>query len=141
MLVKENAKKKTTKKKKQKKTIGQMFCAECPLVKKTLLEWFNRKFKSQNFQINPFAKIKYERSSPIDWRNDKCVIRKSPLKVGPTNYETSGDKMTFGDFRIRYEHEFLRNIYTKKKLIILYVLKICKVIIKLFKNIFTSQSA
>ena len=35
-LAKENA----------KKTMGQMFCVECALVKKTLLEWFNRKFKS-----------------------------------------------------------------------------------------------
>ena len=25
--------------------MGQMFCVECALVKKTLLEWFNRKFK------------------------------------------------------------------------------------------------
>ena len=104
------------KKKKKKKTIRQMFCVECQLVKKTLLERFNRKFKSQNLQINPFAKIKYERSSPIDWRNDKCVIRKSPLKAGPTNYETPDDKMTFGDFIIRYEHKFLRNIYTKEQI-------------------------
>ena len=56
MLVKENA----------KKSMGQMFCVECALVEKTLLDWFNRKFKSQNLEINSFAKIKYERSSPID---------------------------------------------------------------------------
>lgn len=32
-------------KKKCKKRMGQMFCVECALVKKALLEWFNRKFK------------------------------------------------------------------------------------------------
>ena len=32
--------------KKKKQTMGQMFCVECALVKKTLLEWFNKKFKS-----------------------------------------------------------------------------------------------
>ena len=106
MLVKENA----------KKPMGQMFCVECALVEKTLLDWFNRKFKSQNLQINSFAKIKYERSSPIDWRNDKCVICKFPLKVEPTNYEAPNDEMTFGDFIIRYKHKFLRFIYTKEKI-------------------------
>ena len=34
-------------KRKFKKTMWQMFCVECALLKKTLLEWFNRKFKSQ----------------------------------------------------------------------------------------------
>ena len=53
-------------KRKCKKTMGQMFCVECALVKKTLLEWFNRKFKSQYLQISPFDKFRYERNFPID---------------------------------------------------------------------------
>ena len=35
-----------------------------------------------------------------------------PLKVDPTNFKTPGDQMTYGNFVIRYEHKFLRNIYT-----------------------------
>ena len=34
------------------------------------------------------------------------------MKLKPTNFETPDDKMAFGDFLIRYEHKFLRNIYT-----------------------------
>ena len=69
------------------KTLGQIFCVECAVVKKTLLAWFNRKFKSQYLQISTF-----------------------PLKVEPTNYQTPENEMTFGEFIIRYEHKFLRNI-------------------------------
>ena len=35
------------------------------------------------------------------------------LKGEPTNYQTPDDEMTLDDFIIRYEHKFLRNIYTK----------------------------
>ena len=93
-----------------------MFCVECALVKQTLLEWFNSKFKSQYLQISLFNKFRYERNFPIDWQNDKCVICKFPLKVEPTNYQTPDDEMTFGDFIICYEHTFLRNIYTKEQI-------------------------
>ena len=93
-----------------------MFCVECALVKQTLLEWFNSKFKSQYLQISLFNKFRYERNFPIDWQNDKCVICKFPLKVEPTNYQTPDDEMTFGDFIIRYEHKFLRNIYMKEQI-------------------------
>ena len=97
-------------KRKCKKTMGQMLCVECGLVKKTLLEWFNRKFESQYLKISPFDEFRYERNFPIDWQNDKCVICKFPLKVEPTNYQTPDDEMTFGNFIIRYEHKFLRNV-------------------------------
>ena len=93
-----------------------MFCVECTLVKKTLLEQFNRKFKSQYLQISPFDKFRYERNFPIDWQSDKCVICKFLLKVEPTNYQTPDDDMAFCDFIIRYEHKFLRNIYTKEQI-------------------------
>ena len=39
-----------------------------------------------------------------------------PLKVEPRNFKTPDDEMSFGDFVIRYEHKFLRNIYTKEPL-------------------------
>ena len=77
---------KVSKRKCKKKTMEQMFCIECALVKKTLLEWLNRKFKSQYLQISPFDKFRCERNFLIDWQNDKCVIWKFPLKIEPTNY-------------------------------------------------------
>ena len=96
--------------------MGQMFWGECALVKKTLLEWFNRKFKPQYLYISPFDTFRYERNFPIDWQNYKCVIFKFPLNVEPTNYQTPDDEMTFGDFIIRCEHKVLRNIYTKEQI-------------------------
>ena len=71
-----------------KNSIGQMFSIQIVLVKKTLLKWFNQKFKQQFDKIDPFQKIKYERQHSIDWENYKCVICRFPLKLEPTNYKT-----------------------------------------------------
>ena len=35
-----------------------------------------------------------------------------PLKIETTSFETSDDEMTYGDFVIRFQHKFIRNIYT-----------------------------
>ena len=35
-----------------------------------------------------------------------------PLKIEPTSFQTLEDEMTYGDFVIRFEHKFIRNIYT-----------------------------
>ena len=94
-----------------KNSIGQMFSTESALVKKTLLKWFNQKFKQQFDKIDPFQKIRYERQHSLDWKNYKCVICKFPLKLEPTNYKTTDDQISFGDFVIRFEHN-KRNIYT-----------------------------
>ena len=47
---------------------------------------------------------------------DKCSLSKFPLKVDSTNHNTSNNQMTYGDFYIRYEHTFLRNIYIVEQL-------------------------
>ena len=99
-----------------KNSIGQMFSIESALVKKTLLKWFNQKFKRQFNKINPIKKLRYESKNPINWKEDKCVICKFPIKLEPTNFETPDDEMSFGDFVIRYEHKFLRNIYTEEQI-------------------------
>ena len=49
-------------------------------------------------------------------KKNKFVICKFPLKIQPTNFKTADDEMSFGDFVIHYEHKFLRNIYTEKKI-------------------------
>ena len=38
------------------------------------------------------------------------------LKVEPTNFKTPDDEMSYGDFVIRYEPKFLRNIYTYEQI-------------------------
>ena len=99
-----------------KNSIGQMFSIESALVKKTLLKWFNQKFKRQFDKINPIKKLRYESENLINWKKDKCVICKFPIKLEPTNFQTPDDEMSFGDFVIRYELKFLRNIYTEKQI-------------------------
>ena len=99
-------------KRKCKNTMGQMICIETALLKKTLLAWFKKKIKSQNLEIHAFTKMQYERNNPVNWKNDKCVICNMSLKIEPTNFETPDDEITYGDFVIRFEHMFLRNIYT-----------------------------
>ena len=99
-------------KRKCKNTMGQMICTETALLKKTLLAWFNKKIKSQNLEIDAFTKMQYERNNAVNWKNDKCVICNMSLKTEHTNFETPDDEMTYGDFVIRFEHMFIRNIYT-----------------------------
>ena len=98
-------------------SIGQMFSIESALVKKTLLRWFNQKFKQQFDKINPIQKLRYESTNPKKIKKkDKCAICKFPMKLEPTNFKTPDDEMSFGDFVIRYEHNFLRNIYTDEQI-------------------------
>ena len=58
----------------------------------------------------------YEQKSPINWKKDKCVICKMPLKIEPTSFETPDDEMLYGDFVIRFQHKFIRNIYTYEQI-------------------------
>ena len=39
-----------------------------------------------------------------------------PLRVEPTSSETSEDEVTFGDFIVRFEHKFIKNIYTYEQI-------------------------
>ena len=99
-----------------KNTMGQMLCIECTLVKKTLLDWFNKKYRTQFLEISSFVKMQYESNNPVNSRNGKCVICKMPLRVEPTNFNTSDDEMTYGDFVIHFEHKFIINIYINDQL-------------------------
>ena len=101
-------------KRKYKNSVGQMLSIESAMVKKTLLEWFNIKIRRRFEKVNPVDKSRFERLHPIYWKKDKCVICKFPMKMEPTNYLTPDNEKTYGDFVIRYEHKFLRNIYTEK---------------------------
>ena len=43
-----------------KNSLGQMFSVESALVKKTLLKWFNAKFKRTFTVIDPITKMRFE---------------------------------------------------------------------------------
>ena len=57
-------------KRKCKNTMGQIFCLKCALVKKTLLDLFNKKYRTQYLEVNAFVKMQYERNNPVNWKND-----------------------------------------------------------------------
>ena len=103
-------------KRKCKNMMGQMFCIKTALVKKTLLAWFNKKYKSQFVELSSFSKMMYEKKNLINWRSDKCVICNMLLRVEPTSYLTIDEEMAYGNFIIRYEHKFIRNIYTLEQI-------------------------
>ena len=100
-----------------KNSLGQMFSVESALVKKTLLKWFNAKFKRTFSCIKPITKLRFESENKINWQTDKCVLCKFPIKLQPTNSQTPSSAMTYGDFIIRFEHTFLRNIYSEEQLL------------------------
>ena len=102
--------------KKCKNAIAQMFSIELCLVKQAILSWFNKKIKSQHLKIDLCKKSKFEKDHPINWESDKCHICNFPLKIDPIGPDVPNNKMSYGDFFIRYEHKFLRNIYSKEQL-------------------------
>ena len=102
--------------KKGKNAIAQMFSIELCLVKKTIWTWFNQKIKSQHLEIDLLTKNKYEKDHPMNWESDKCRICNFPLKIDPIGPDVLNKEMSYGDFFIRYEHKFLRNIYSKEQL-------------------------
>ena len=81
-----------------------------------MLDWFNKKYRTQYLEINAFAKMQYERNNPVNWRDDKCLLYKMPLRAEPTNFKTPDDEITYGDFLFRFEYKFKRNIYTSEQI-------------------------
>ena len=98
------------------------------------MRWFNQKFKRKFNKINPNQKLRYESKNPINWEKDKCVICKFPIKLEPTNFKTPDDEMSFGDFVIYYEHNFLRNIYTDEQIKDFYHLEDLESYYKIFEE-------
>ena len=80
------------------------------------MDWFNKKIKSQHLELDLLMKNKYEKKNPINWQEDKCVICKMLLKIEAANRNTPNLKMPYSDFFIRFEHKFLRNIYSDEEI-------------------------
>ena len=102
--------------KNKKNVIAQMFVVKLKFASDCLLRWFNKKFCSQNLEIDLNLKIKYETSNPINWMEDRCVICRFSLQINAKGPNVLASEMSYADFYIRYEHKFLRNIYTKEEL-------------------------
>ena len=98
--------------KSNKLAISEMFCTEIKFATSCLLKWFYAKYK--NFELNKENKQMFEKENPIDWDNGHCVICTFPLSNNPTAHDN--DRMTYGDFIIKKEHMFLRNIFDEEKL-------------------------
>ena len=94
-----------------------MFSVESSFIKKTILSWFNKKIKSQNLEIDLSVKNIYEKNDLINWSTDKCSICNFPLKIDPIGQDIPNNKMSYGDFFIRYEYTFLKNIYSNDELL------------------------
>ena len=106
---------KTTAKKTYKNSLGEMFSVEVALIKKTLLKWFNLKFKKGFSAVNPIEKMKFEMDHKVDMQKSKCCICKFPLRLNITEFDNNTE-ITYGDFIVRYEYKFLRNILKEEDL-------------------------
>ena len=93
-----------------------MFSIKTVFVKKTLLQWFDTKTKSQNLEIDLKIKNQFERENPINWQTDKCVGCKCLFKIDPFGPHVSNHSMSYCDIFIKYKHKFLRNIYSNKEI-------------------------
>ena len=76
---------------------------------KLFTKWFNRKFKIKNMEIDHKKII-------IDWKKTKCVICNFPLIINAKGSNFPAYEMSYTDFYMRYEHKFLRNIFSKEEL-------------------------
>ena len=93
-----------------------MFSTELKFASDCLIKWFNLKFQKQNLELSNEKRRDYETENLIDWENDNCKICNFPLHVNPTTFDVEKEKMSYGDFIIKKEHKFLRNIFSKKEL-------------------------
>ena len=92
--------------------ISEMFCTEIKFATNCLLKWYQNKYK--NFELSIESKNEFEKENPIDWENGECVLCRFPLEANPTTPQN--EKMSYGDFIIKKEHMFLRNIFSKEEL-------------------------
>ena len=93
--------------------ISEMFFTEIKFATDCVLKWFYDKYK--NHELNIETKNRFEKENPIDWENGECVLCRFPLEANPTNPQN--EKMSYGDFIIKKEHMFLRNIFRKEELL------------------------
>ena len=100
-----------------KNALGVMFGIELAFVKKTLLAWFNKKVSAPFKRLDQDIIKKYEQENPFCWSQERdCVICKMPLRPIFSSPEHPDSKMYYGNYIVRYEYKFLRNIYSQEQL-------------------------
>ena len=104
-------------KKTSNNTLRVMFGTELAFVKKTLLAWFNKKVSAPFKRLDDNIIKKYEQENPFCWSQERdCVICNMPLRPIFSSPEKPNSKMYYGDYIIRYEYKFLRNMYSQEQL-------------------------
>ena len=98
--------------KRNKLAVSEMFSTEIKFATDCVLKWFYTKYKK--LELDEKVKTKYEQENSIDWENGQCFLCKFPLEANPT--DPHNENMSYGDFVIKKEHMFLRNIFTKEEL-------------------------
>ena len=93
--------------------ISEMFCTEIKFATDCVLKWYHSKYKNQELSLQ--SKNEFEKENPIDWENGECVLCRFPLEANPTTCEN--EKLSYGDFVIKKEHMFLRNIFSEEELL------------------------
>ena len=82
-----------------------------------MLAWFNKKVSTPFKRLDDNIIKKYEQENPFCWSQERdCVICKKPLRPIFSSPEKPNSKMLYGDYIIRYEYKFLRNIYSQEQL-------------------------
>ena len=92
--------------------VSEMFSIEIRFATNCVLSWFHDKYR--NLEVDIELKMQYQKENPIDWENGQCVLCTFPLEANPTNHQNKN--MSYGDFVIKKEHMFLRNIFSKEQL-------------------------
>ena len=104
-------------KKTSENALAVMFGIELAFVKKTLLAWFNKKVAAPFKRLDEKKITEYEKKDQFCWSQErKCVICKMPLRPVFSSPNTPNDKMYYGDYIIRYEYKFLKNIFSQEQL-------------------------
>ena len=97
--------------------LAVMFGIELAFVKKTLLAWFNKKVAAPFKRLDEKIIKEYENKNKFCWSQErKCTICKMPLRPVFSSPNTPNNEMYYGDFIIRYEYKFLRNIFSQEQL-------------------------
>ena len=100
-----------------KNALGVIFGIELSFIKRTLLNWFNKKVSAPYKKLDQTQITKYEQENPISWgKKPKCVICKMPLNSVFSSAKKPDSEMYYADYIVRYEYKFLKNTLTKEQL-------------------------
>ena len=92
-----------------------MFNIELAFLKKTLLKWVNKKVAPPFKRLDDKIIREYEKE--FCWSQErKCAICKMSLRPIFSSASTPNNEMYYGDFIIRYEYAFLKNIFSEEQL-------------------------